>query len=85
MKLTIEGIEYEWSGGFGATLKSMERNIPHGMLRMVAGELLQAWRQYPRGPFRRREIWWNSANSPNDAEWIRQYRIKLLEVSSWPQ
>lgn len=53
----IGGRLYKWSGGFGAILKSYERGVRVGDVRVIGDELLYAYLVYPRW-FGRAEVCW---------------------------
>jgi hypothetical protein len=52
-----KGRTYLWCGGFGAVVKSFERGVTEGDLRVIAGSRLYAYIVYPRR-FRPSEVCW---------------------------
>lgn len=53
----LAGRTYEWSGGFGVIVKSHERGVQVGDVRIIGDELLYAYLVYPRR-FRAAKVCW---------------------------
>ena len=43
LKATVNGVEYEWAGGLGATLYSREAKVKRGECRMIGNVLFSAF------------------------------------------
>jgi hypothetical protein len=63
---TVGGREYEWCGGFGAIVKSYERGVQQGDVRIIGDEMLYAYLVYRRR-FRPAEVCWTLIEPTIDA------------------
>lgn len=79
-KLTFEsqGQRYEWSGGFGAVVKSYEHGVTIGTLRFIENATLYAYLVYPRRWFRAPEVCWTFREPTVEA--IRDFRKRVFGV-----
>jgi hypothetical protein len=55
---TVGEREYEWHGGFGAIVKSRERGVQQGDVRIIGDEMMYAYLVYPKR-FRAPEVCWS--------------------------
>ena len=79
LKGTTGGIEYTWSGGFGSVLKSKERNIPLGTVRMIGNVIFYAYSyDYYGSGFWKKTISWVPQEEIS-AEWIRDFKRAFFE------
>ena len=72
LKATIAGVEYQWSGGFGAVLISNERGVKRGEVRMIGDVIFYA------SGVRMREVWW-IPQGRFDADWIREFKAAVFK------
>ena len=79
LTVTIDGIEYEWCGGFGAVLISYERGVRQGTMRRIGTGNFYASRIWTRGlcGFRPPQISW-LPDQEIDLTWIQQYKRELF-------
>lgn len=74
--VTINGVEYEWGGGFGSVLVSIERGAKVGMTRVIGNTLLHAY------SVRKRWFGWRQVNwvpvEEFTSEWIHEFRHALF-------
>ncbi len=70
IRVEIDGRDYTWCGGFGCILKSWERGVKQGDVRMISEELFYAYMVQGR------EISWTVANCK--IEGIRFFKDKLF-------
>lgn len=77
LKAMIDGVEYQWFGGHGCVLTSVERGLKHGEVRMIGGQLLYVWRIDPR-PLRAPLINWGRHDVSN--EWLRAFRAAIFNA-----
>jgi hypothetical protein len=75
------GRTYYWSGGFGAVVKSFERGVSIGDIRVIAGNRLYVYLLYPRR-FRASEVCW-TFEKPT-IERIRDFRRHVFGVDCAP-
>ena len=75
LKATISGIEYTWSGGFGAVLKSYERGVKKNEVRMIGRIVFFAFNVSSSGI--RREVSW-CPQEKIDAEWLRNLKSAIF-------
>lgn len=76
LRITIGDVEYEWCGGFGSVLKSHERGIKVGDVRVITGILFYATYIYKRGMFDY-EVNWIPVERI-EIGWIRDFKHKLF-------
>lgn len=74
---TINNQKYEWYGGFGAVLKSKERNIQLYETRYIGKVYFHAYKINDRGWLQPKEICWVPIESI-DANWMHSFLIELL-------
>ncbi len=85
LRCTLNGVEYEWSGGFGAILKSRERGVKVGDLRMIGEVPFYAYRVDSAGDswfWEKPEIMWTIPNDFLTPEWIRAFKAALFSIES---
>lgn len=66
---------YEWSGGFGGTIISLENGVSQGDVRCLGGKLFYAFRVYPHR-FSPNEVQWSLCDST--VESIRAMKLRFL-------
>lgn len=75
LRFTSEGREYEWFGGYGAVVRSYERGVQRGDMRVIHGEVMYAYLVYPKG-LHRPEVAWTFLEPTNER--IREFRDKVF-------
>lgn len=75
LKATIRGVEYAWSGGFGAVIKSFERGVKLNEVRMIGGIVFYAYTVGRSGWLS--EIAW-CPQQEIDAQWIRDFKAAMF-------
>ena len=75
LKATISGVEYTWSGGFGAVLKSHERGVKKNDVRMIGKIVFFAFMVSNSGWLR--EVSW-CPQREIDAEWLRRLKAAIF-------
>lgn len=75
IRFTIDGIEYEWTGGFGEIMSSREHGIRTGTTRVIGTVLFYAWR-VEWALFRGPKVSWSIINP--DAETIRAIKEAIF-------
>ncbi len=81
LRCVVNGREYEWSGGFGVILKSRERGVKVGDLRMIGEVPFYAYRvdsYFWQAP----DIMWTIPNDFLTPEWIRGFKRALFSLES---
>ena len=78
-----DGVTYEWSGGFGAVLKSRERGVKVGTVRYICRQTLYAYNVMTRPRWGKREVWWSMPDTDSRVtmEDIRAFEKKFRENS----
>lgn len=74
LRFTSDGREYEWFGGYGAVIRSCERGVEKGTMRVIHGEIMYAYVVYPR--LWRSEVGWTFLEPTNER--IREFRDKVF-------
>lgn len=72
----INGRKYEWFGCFGAVLKSRERGVRQGDVRMLGDQMFHACYVWPRR-FSKPEVCWIPCIE-FDMEWVREFKKKVF-------
>lgn len=80
IRFSSGGREYHWRGGFGAVIKSYERGVRVGDVRMIEGDTYYAFMVQPRW-LRRSEISWSL--KPISAERVREIRRALFGADAY--
>lgn len=71
----IDGVEYTWGGGFGAVLKSRERGMRSGDIRMILDIPMHVFTVYDAEWFwQKPEVSWTIPTAYISAEWIREFK-----------
>lgn len=73
--VTLAGVRYVWSGGYGAVIRSFERGVRHGDVRVIGDDLLYAYLVYPRF-MRPSEVCWTFIEPTNER--ITEFHRKLF-------
>ena len=81
LRCEISGVEYKWSGGFGAIIKSYERGLKPGDVRMIADVPFHVY-TVCRGPrwwwWQKPEVFWTIPNAHLSVEWIRAFKSAIF-------
>lgn len=82
LRIKIDGVEYEWGGGFGAIIKSWERGIKLGDMRMIGNVPFYCYMfgLKRRGVFGPPEVCWSIPSPYLTTEWIRSFKRALFSV-----
>lgn len=75
LKATIDGREYQWSGGFGAVLTSQERGIKPGDVRMIGDVVFSAYQVSRSGWLR--EVSWKPQESITH-DWLNRFHKAIF-------
>lgn len=75
-RITIDGVEYTWVGGFGAILRSVERGRKYGDVRMIDGTLYYVYIISKRGWCSAPEISWTIRDPTTEK--ITEIKTKLF-------
>lgn len=76
LKVTLNGVEYLWGGGFGSVLKSCERSVKRGEVRIIGGVIFYAEIYLNRGTWTREISWIPQARF--DADWMRAFKAAIF-------
>lgn len=79
IQFTLDDHWYQWDGGFGAILKSYERNVRKGDVRMICGIPFHVANVWSMGGFRKPEVCWSIPDPWLTAEWIREFKRRIFE------
>lgn len=74
LRFTSDGRTYQWFGGYGAVIRSFERGVTLGTMRVIHGEEMYAYVVYPG--WWRREVGWTFLEPTNER--IREFREKVF-------
>lgn len=74
----IDGINYEWVGGFGCILKSWERKVKQGEMRVIGDVIFHATRVYKHFLAPKKEICWITLDNYS-IENIRAIKKEIFE------
>lgn len=75
LKATIGDVEYQWEGGFGTVLSSIEKNVKEKEVRMVGDQLMYAWKIENRR-FKKPIVHWSFPDI--DAEQLRLFKRAIF-------
>lgn len=84
LRFELDDHDYTWSGGFGAILKSYEKGVKKGEIRMIAGVPFYAYTIRDMGIVlfsflkREQEVCWTISNNHLSIEWIRDFKKAIL-------
>lgn len=78
LRFTVDGQRYEWSGGYGAVIKSYEWGVRRGDVRCILGRLFHAYLVYPSRLFAPREVCWSFIGDALSNEAIRAFRAEVF-------
>lgn len=78
-KVSIDGVEYNWHGGFGAVIKSYERGRKVGDLRSIGNIVFKV--SYIHGNIFRREVCWIPVEKFT-LGWVRRFKIALFSIET---
>lgn len=78
-EVVIDNTRYRWCGGYGAVVKSFERGVRIGDVRIIGEDLLYAHLVYPRF-LRPYEVCWTFIEPTNER--INEFHRKLFGCSS---
>jgi hypothetical protein len=77
IRFELDGVEYLWGGGLGATVISLENHCKVGELRMIGGRMLKAF-MITRHLYRKDRVCWCSADNANSYDWVRNFKTELF-------
>lgn len=78
LTINIEGVTYEWFGGLGCVVRSYERGIKNGDVRIIHDGMFYA-RVYQVGWLRTPEISWVPAFEEDQClDFIRSFKKRLF-------
>jgi hypothetical protein len=80
LRAEIGGVEYEWGGGFGAIIKSRERGVKVGDMRMIGGVPFYAYMLHREWQWSKPEVWWSIPNPHLTSEWIRAFKDAVFSA-----
>lgn len=84
LRFELDGHGYTWSGGFGAILKSYEKGVKPGEIRMIAGIPFYAYQvsnpELALFSFlkSKKEVWWTIPSQHLSSEWIRDFKRAIM-------
>ena len=77
--INIDGVTYKWFGGPGCVIRSRERGVKNGDVRMIRDELFYAI-VYPLAWPCKSEVCWVSVfEDEHCIEYIRNFKRKLFD------
>lgn len=85
LRFELGGVDYTWGGGFGAILKSYEKGVKPGDIRMIAGVPFYVYMvedmKFSFWPFlkNRQEVYWTIPNNHLSSEWIREFKKVIFQ------
>lgn len=74
-EVIVCGVRYWWVGGYGAVIKSFERGMKIGDVRVIGEDMLYVYLIYPRF-WRTPEVCWTFIDPTNEC--INKFRQKLF-------
>lgn len=80
LKATIGGTQYEWVGGCGAILRSREKHVRVGDVRIIGNELFYAYMVTRDSWFQAPEIGWSVPDKEKryEPDWIRKFKAAIF-------
>lgn len=85
LRFKLGNVDYTWGGGFGAIIKSYEKGVKPGDVRMIAGVPFYVYMvedtTFSWIPFlkKQREVYWTIPNRHLSSEWIRNFKKVIFQ------
>lgn len=75
-KIILDNREYAFCGNYGAVLKSYEKGVRQGDVRMIARHLFYAYIIWPRGRFKAPCVSWIPVQGTT-MEWVKEFKDSI--------
>jgi len=80
LKATINNVEYEWVGGYGAVITSKEKGLKVGDMRSIGGIAFEVSYINPR-KWRSPSVSWHPVEDFN-MQWVKLFKAKLFGIDN---